>query len=828
MNKRFYIDNNPIRDAISSFSNNPQNELFFKKPIFLRKELFETIEESFNTDTKVLTFSGVRGTGKTAIIAEISRFLAPDVRFFYFQFSTITTLDDIVLSLFTFFESSFSNEFSNLRKISDISFQSVDQKLSVYLSNLKTPLIIAFDNIENLDIDSKENYSEITGFIRLLGENTLIKLIIAGAKIPQLKIDQNTVNLRISGIEDDASYNILKNSKIPLSNQIISQLQTVSRGYLLGIELFQGAINNSIVSPFELLMEYTSSKEPFDEFMVQKIFNSLSLENKKIIYLFTMIRHAIPKSAIEKLFNLYSPFASLDYLIEMRLLSCDCDFYNIRTIVRDYALAQTKKDDKLKIHEHLYNFYNAQIPLKPVERAFKLSRKTHHSERYYHFNNSGLKKKELGSLVRFNTAEYPDYTVSKSSAYSYQGTDLLLVSNKNDISPNKQFDDHTVVNTDISCSDLILNNIDDIKLHLTDEELSMLNEQESSEAKFSHSTVNDCLNSADNKDGLVPFEQLSDYDDKPNDEAEMFLAIAENYENEGKYSEAIEHYQKVFEIYQEANDHISALETILYTADAYNFGFKHDLALNYYHRVLNSEYLNENIEVQSLIGMGDIYNYRKDYQSALNSYSKALGICIEYGINDELPELNFKLALVYDDMGNYNNAVKFYLFCTDSKNGDDNEYLASSYFNLGNVFYENGDKVNSCFYYEKSLEIDTKNFNYEGISKTCSRLGLSYFELDNIDKAMFYYQQSLNNAKLTDDSYFIAAAYLEIGDVCYTVKQFKKALKAFILAKKSIGNSSSTDSKDKIDSRIKKIFSVLGKEEFEQMLYEIGHKNFDG
>ncbi|MGD9581212.1 MAG: tol-pal system YbgF family protein, partial [Vampirovibrionia bacterium] len=108
--------------------------------------------------------------------------------------------------------------------------------------------------------------------------------------------------------------------------------------------------------------------------------------------------------------------------------------------------------------------------------------------------------------------------------------------------------------------------------------------------------------------------------------------------------------------------------------------------------------------------------------------------------------------------------------------------------------------------------------------KTLSRVGTIYCELGETELALKYYKQELLIAKKVIDPYWIAMAYLDLGDLHYFMEEFIKAAKYFFISKKVIRKSISTDSKEKIERRLLKLQDYIPQNQFNQIKEQIMSK----
>ena len=95
------------------------------------------------------------------------------------------------------------------------------------------------------------------------------------------------------------------------------------------------------------------------------------------------------------------------------------------------------------------------------------------------------------------------------------------------------------------------------------------------------------------------------------------------------------------------------------------------------------------------------------------------------------------IALVYDDMGDYDKALEYYgkaLEIVESKLGKDHPYTATTYNNIAGVHYAKGDYDKALEYYGKALRILLNTIKNHPNTISCfQNLALCYQEA-NMEK----------------------------------------------------------------------------------------------
>jgi tetratricopeptide (TPR) repeat protein len=411
--------------------------------------------------------------------------------------------------------------------------------------------------------------------------------------------------------------------------------------------------------------------------------------------------------------------------------------------------------------------------------------------------------------------------------------------------------------------------VDGLEIELSEEEMELINEnpKKPQENNFQYNVQQ----KSQPEDTIVPAEDSFDLDlgfvTKDTEEnrtdtdlIESLRFVAKSYADEEKYNLAIERYNEALGLCEELNNHLEYAKTLIpmsgvyiqlkqhekalellekarsayeklndYTeiplimasmAEVYTENYQHEKALMYFNQALKlpPEMIQNQTKARIYMGMGEIYDYRNQLNDALRFYQQALKAFEE--INDLINQANLfsRMALIYDDMRDFKKAIQYYTssITIDKQLGRKQTY-AATLANLASVYDEMGDRQKAISHYKQSLIIDKELNNMEGLYKTLSRIGTLYIETGNVEKSLNYYQQELKVARKVKDPYWIAMAYLDMGDLYYFTKDFVRAAKCFLISQKVISKSISTDSREKIERRIRKIQDYIPGEHFERI-----------
>lgn len=837
---------------------------------FSRREYLLEIFNALNTKgINPIFIGGFQGTGKTELVKAVNHALEEQVLRFYYECSIITNLDDIMLSLYGYL-----NKFSDdNQRIKPLRPQSIDEMLVNYVNNLKRPLLICLDSFEYLlNEQLKVADSELSKFLNFLLGNPLIKIIIVSKKLPHSTIGQekdNFLTVRLGGFDEETGLLFLQNKGISGAGNLLNQVFEVARGYPESLLWFSSAINSLKISPFDILREYLGFSGSFEEYIARKVYLNLPQSFKKLVWFFAVIRHPISNKAFEKMKLAHNPGNILEYLVSRMLITCNNDFYYMKPFIKEVIKDSIPEQEKVRIHSYLHELYAEQIAIKLVNRIFPISRKLLHSEQYYHYVCAGKQENKPGATKKTKQLEFEIYKskndfsylapkISQSVEEAEQAflNELLEKTRDEDEKPVEKKKQNTEEPKTVHVPTTAVIELDNnFKIELSEEERALLGDDSSDDdqnidvvyqekqpepVKIQPNLVQreELLKKAaelvsENKldfalDNYKEAYKISQKLDDKTAIGSIGVSISEIMHKIHRYDDAVDYLDKSLQAYKILNDKKSVNTVLSKLGDVHTDCYKHELALRYYKQVLDSDsgYIDDKSLLNAYLGCADIYSYRENLDQALDCYKKAVEKAVIINDIENIAKLLFKTALIYDDMGDYNNAIKYYkknIELTDDF--DVNPYLAPSLSNIASLYEENGDNFNAIDYYTRALDVDKKTNNYDGQFTTLSRLANLYLTLGNMEKANKYYHEEMEVARKTNDPYVIATSYLEIGDFYLAQKLYEKAVKSFILARKSIGNTISTDSKEKIDRRFKLVVADIGEAAFNQIIESLKKKD---
>lgn len=815
------------------------------------KEIQEYIE-NLNGGSKFHFVTGFSGVGKSEILKLTPAFL-DNTLFFCFDCFASACIDDIIFSLYRYFTTIKSVKVQQLIKRTFLQTRSIDERIFDLLKDFPINLVVAFDSFEHfINKNTNRIPHEISRFLDFLSEQENIKIVTVSqaASFELIKKYPFSRTLRLDSLDYQGFLDIKKAMHVKDEKISLEKVFEETFGISMNVRNFFKFIKDE--DSDEFFKKVASQKLDFNDYVAYRLVGKIPAEELNVLYFLAAIRHPVTRETVESLISeeeqkifaalLRSPFVS----------SSDGQLHVKESFIR-HIEAKVGKSHKEKVHTVLAAFYDREIPLKHFERHIKLSRTTLRNELAYH-SKFAEKKKSNEITLRA----------------SMLNTDVILFRDSQGIIPHEEKDDEPKPKSSKSNAEKIMQQaenmaVQNISAHhipmdfvgaeFSEEERKLLYEeakelQEQDEKKKPKDTrvkliIDEIPIEVDykkskiiNNTGYYKFldEALIQENKKGYDKAVYFYSKAQqacqNKEKEiyihtriahcntkqKKRTEAMNALKAAYAIAAELDDNKKIAYVVLNIAKTLQAFGEYKLAEQHYNDFLDMNILKDLPKGQilfALLGLGDLYIDMNQEANALTVYETALK---RAGVNyPALNEIYFKIALTFDNMGKIQQAKEFYERGSSSilvKEGYD-KYYSDSCANLGLIYAEEGDYPKALELLNKSYETDKNAGELEFMVQSASKLADTYFDLKNYKEAQKFYYEKLKAAKELNTPYLLASAYLDVGDVYVRTNNLPKALRAFVLAKKSIGSELSTDSKVKIERRIEFIKGKLSKKEFE-------------
>ena len=288
--------------------------------------------------------------------------------------------------------------------------------------------------------------------------------------------------------------------------------------------------------------------------------------------------------------------------------------------------------------------------------------------------------------------------------------------------------------------------------------------------------------------------------------------IGNNFFDNHRYLEAIDHLNKLLEKWQElsfGND-----ESL---ADIYYLSGWSYYVLGNYNEALNSYKLSMNLRskknpkiAKNYNAIAIIYTIKYDFDNAIFYYQKALDFYLNSDDNPSfmIAKIYNNMAAMYSYMGNYDKAIQYNEQVTRIREFmADEKGLITSYNNIGLVYYNMKKLENSYYYYKKALDLSIMHFGENSIEAATvyDNMGLIKNFEGNYEEAIVYHKKVLEiRLEILDTlhkdvgySYNnIGNAYLNKADCDLSIEYFTKALE---IKTKTLGNIHPTTAKSLVN-----------------------------
>lgn len=818
------------------------------------KEIREYID-NLNYGCKFHFITGFSGVGKSEILKLTPAFLENSL-FFCFDCFKSACIDDVIFSLYRYFTTIKSVKVQQLIKRTFTSSRSIDERIMDLLTDFPLNIVIAFDSFENLINKNTDRLPhEIAKFLDFLAAQENIKIVTASNAAPFEIIKKHPFSktLRLDALD----YNQFLEIKQDLNGQEgaipLEQIFDETLGVPRNIRAFFKVTKEE--TPEEFFAKIKSQKMNFNDFVASYLVGHLPTKDLETLYFLAALRHPVSKETIDSILpeENKKPFTGL--LKTAFIYSFD-GHYSVKDFFKIHIEVKVPKSHKEKVHTALVAFYEKEIPLKHFERHIKLSRTTLRNEMAYHSRLCENKKSNEISMRA---------SMLNSDVIMFNDSKTLPVREEHNPIPDKTTTEKVLQ----QAQNLAIQNIGAHHIHteltgmeFSEEERKLLYEEAKEleiederrkppEKKKQKTIIDEIPIEVDYKkskiinsgsyykilEAAIDREEKKEYEEAivlytkaiptcPNQEKQMYIytKIAHCNTKLKKRKEAMDALKAAYTIATQLDDNKKIAYVLLHIARTLHSFGEYPLAEQHYNDFLDMDVLKELPRGQllfALLGLGDLYIDMNKEENALTVYQTALK---QAGVNNPaLNEIYFKIALTFDNMGKVQQAKDFYERGANKVLTKEyyDKYYSESCANLGLMYAEEGDYKKAIELLNKSYENDKTSHELEAMVQSASKIAGIYFDLKDYKSAQKYYYEKLQAAKELNTPYLLASAYLDVGDVYVRANNLPKALRAFVWARKSIGNEISTDSKVKIDRRIEFVKSKLDAKEFAAIM---GHK----
>lgn len=822
------------------------------------------IYEFYKNERPIMYVNGFLGTGKVQLINYSTNFLSEETIILKYNCFETTILDDIFLTFFEEFKKLEAQKIINPPKVKSENF---NQKIHSYFSTIEKPILIILDSFEAL---TEENRKEIIDFILHLITFQKVKTIFIGrtfkaSYFPEhYPLDRVTTN----ALEKPLFEKYLKENKIKFNQKILDDLYKYTRGYHFFVVLTLKILETKQLQPETFLENFKKSFLNYYEFLEKESLDLIPAISVRFFWMLCLFRHGMSIQLLKNL-KMYDENTIASFL-NNKILTKDNNQIYVQDYFKEQIDASIPQQVAVKIHQNIIDIYEAQLPLKPLERTILLSRQTMRKEIEYHklflpkkvnadFSKNLTFTPFLSEQKQGNTTSQtqnpPPAQNQQLSQSQTQQKPQWIESNRDS---NVQLPQNVNINVDLSKLGF---DEKDLPFKLTPQEMEMLaasvaSIQEAQQKNVDNNNTNITVNInnqnsqeqqtnqiEEDSQVKLTLQDILDYAKQQESDyqypkmIELYLAALEYkddndyythlpviytklgfaYQKMSDWENSLKYYEQAREFYEQTLEKAKENYIKLSISNIYYETYKPDKAKKLLMDIINSDSMPEILITKAYIALANIEDSLSNINSAFEYYKKAISISYPTMDTETLSELYFKYALIADDKGNTPLALEYYQKCIDLSDDDKlNKYLSAAYSNIATLHLEKNEKDSAAKYFTKAYEIDERHDNYDGMYFSASKLA-QMNQKNNPEKALEYFNNAKTCAKNLNDTFYMASAALATGDFYYGQKHNEQALKEYLSAFEVAKNNFSKDNLNKIQMRIDDIKFRIGSEQFKKV-----------
>lgn len=759
-----------------------------------------------NSQKQLLLINGFLGTGKTSIVNHVLQFKSKNSIVLRYNCFETTILDDILLSFFDDFRKLAAQ---NIIRVPKAKSENFTQKISAYFDVIENPVIVVINSFEEI---LKDNKQEIIDFIFHLARYEKIKIILISRNFDLTDFHEKIEYEKFSilALEKSIFEKYLRSVDIRQTGVLSDELYKYTRGYYFYVTLSIIVMQVRHLSLVDFLSGFNKSFLNFNDFILREALSFIDPVSGHLFRFLTVMRHPISIKLLQTL-NLYNE-EKINFFVKNLILNRDENYIYLQDYYKIIASNAITDNIAQKLHKGCVDLYNTQLPLKPLDRDLLISRETMRKEIEYH--TMFLPKRPLLNAKPVSGAEFLEFprNIAKqkeqvSEPVSKKETDDKL--KKMSFVFESEEVEHAFLNN-------IADSIQDFISNQNQKEEEMkeaLNMPLSEILALAHQSELDY----DYKRAVVLYQTALAH--KKDEDYYTFLPFiyeksAFAYRQLSDWFNALKYYEKALDFFNSAGNIEKANAMKWELAEIYYITFKRDKAKSFLSEILDYENISTNLKVKTYLLMANLFNNSGNI--VFNYYKKAMEIVDNTVEKTVQSELFFKFALMLDERGETEFAIRGYKKCIElDKNPKVNIYLSSALSNLATLYDEINNPEQAEKYCLESLDIDEKTGNYNGIYVSSMKLAELNVQKDN-EKALHYFKKAKTCAFELNEPFYTASCDISIGDFYYNRKDNELALKSYFSAYNIAKTNFSKDNIEKIQQRINDIKAKIGEETFKK------------
>ena len=814
------------------------------------KENLENIYDFYGSEKPILFVNGFMGTGKKEVVNYSLNFLSKEAIVLWYNCFETTILDDILLCFF--------NEFKKLQTQGVISglkvkTENFTAKINAYFTSIEKPFVIVLNSYDSIQ---KENLQEIVDFINHVIGFEKVKIVIVSRTLDRKSFEDDSKYERVtlSALDKTLFEKFLKQNKVSFSSSQLDDLYKHTRGYYFYTSLTTSILKYKNYEVKDFMENFKLSFLSYNKFLEKEILDIIPAISVQFFWLLCIMRHGVTSQILKQMH--YYNEENIDFLTKNLLLVQSNGLIFVHDYFREQMDIAIPENVSQKLHKFIIDFYESQLPLKPLERGILLSRQTIRNEIEYHTLFLPKKVGEINTNAYKAMAKGLEFDLSRikqGKDTQQQQIDIKETpENNQQVYPRQQDkkpDYISTVSPNVSNVDI---NLNDLPFKLTEDELKMLGNtstgknvsermqssinfdikredgevpisQEQQEEEFKE-TLAYCLQVAHDEAQKYNFKLACDWYKKAltfnkdenyiNELPVIYTKMAYAYHKLNEIDNSLKYYNLAREFYNQIGEVVKENYIKLNIANVYYETYKFDLAKNTLLEIIGTKDNPHILTTKAYIALANIEDSLSNGNLAFDYYKKALELSNTTMDVETLSELYFKYALSSDDRNDITTAIEYYEKCINiNRDPKVNKFLSSAYSNIATLYLEKRDNAIAVKNFLQAYQIDEANENYDGIYFSATKLA-QIMQRKLPDKAIFYFKKAKQCAEKLNDIFYMASSLLALGDFYYGQKQDALALEEYFTALDLVKNDFSKDNISKIEMRINDIKFRIGADKF--------------
>lgn len=813
------------------------------------KENLENIYDFYGSEKPILFVNGFMGTGKKQVVNYSLNFLSKEAIVLWYNCFETTILDDILLCFF--------NEFKKLQTQGIISglkvkTENFTAKINAYFTSIEKPFVIVLNSYDSIQ---KENLQEIVDFINHVIGFEKVKIVIVSRTLDRKSFDDDLKYERVtlSALDKTLFEKFLKQNKVSFSSSQLDDLYKHTRGYYFYTSLTTSILKYKNYEVKDFMENFKLSFLSFNKFLEKEILDIIPAISVQFFWLLCIMRHGVTSQILKQMH--YYNEENIDFLTKNLLLVQSNGLIFVHDYFREQMDISIPENVSQKLHKFIIDFYESQLPLKPLERGILLSRQTIRNEIEYHTLFLPKKVAEINTNAYKAMAKGLEFDLSRIKQGKNSQQQIDIKENSQTPQPvypreqEKKPDYISTVSPNVSNVDI---NLNDLPFKLTEDELKMLGNtstgknvsermqssinfdikredgevpisQEQQEEEFKE-TLAYCLQVAHDEAQKYNFKLACDWYKKAltfnkdenyiNELPVIYTKMAYAYHKLNEIDNSLKYYNLAREFYNQIGEVVKENYIKLNIANVYYETYKFDLAKNTLLEIIATKDNPHILTTKAYIALANIEDSLSNGNLAFDYYKKALELSNTTMDVETLSELYFKYALSSDDRNDITTAIEYYEKCINiNRDPKVNKFLSSAYSNIATLYLEKRDNAIAVKNFLQAYQIDEANENYDGIYFSATKLA-QIMQRKLPDKAIFYFKKAKQCAEKLNDIFYMASSLLALGDFYYGQKQDALALEEYFTALDLVKNDFSKDNISKIEMRINDIKFRIGADKF--------------